>query len=271
MVGFDSARKVNVLGRFPQPNALIGMIALPPLPGCDGHPGMPTVVQKALADLATLEAVGFDGVLVENDDDRPHRIGVDAEIRAAMTDVIGRVVAAARVPVGLEILYDMAATVDVAHETGAAFVRLDVFADAVETRWGIVPACADEIATLCTRLGADDLLLFTDAHVKHARLLSERTLEDSIADSLAHGSDGIIVTGDWTGNPPTIADCQVARAAAGDAPVIIGSGLTPANAADLLAHADAAIVGTAISTDGAVDAAKATALVAAVERLRPPR
>ena len=244
------------------------MIALPPLPGCDGHPGMAAVVEKALTDLAALEAAGFDGALVENDNDRPHQIGVSHPIRDAMAEVVARVIAAARVPVGLEILYDMAATVDVAHETGAAFVRLDVFADGVETRWGAIPATAETIATSRDRLGADDLLLFTDVHVKHARLLTERSLADSIAGSLAHGSAGIVVTGGWTGNPPTVADCRSAKASAGSAPVIVGSGLTPASAAELLVYADAAIVGTAISTDGAVDPAKAAALAAAVERVR---
>src|SRR5262245_18889895 len=65
---------------FPRPKPLIGMIHLAPLPGYPDHPGMPVLVRKALTDLATLESAGFDGVLVENDNDRPHQIGVSASV-----------------------------------------------------------------------------------------------------------------------------------------------------------------------------------------------
>lgn len=254
--------------RFPRPKPLIGMIPLPPLPGYPDHPGMPAVIEAALADLAALEAAGFDAVLIENDNDQPHAIGVLSAIKESFAEVAARVVANANVPVGMEIIYDMEATVAVAHRTGCAFVRLDVFADAVETRWGEIPASAETVAALRRELGARDLLLFTDVHVKHARLLRNRSLAHSAADSIACGSDGLIVTGDWTGKPPSLDDLRTAREAAAGAPVIIGSGLTVENAPELLRAADAAIVGTALKTDGRMDQAKAAALAAVVAPLR---
>jgi membrane complex biogenesis BtpA family protein len=254
--------------RFPREKPLIGMIALPPLPGYPAHPGMDGLIAAALADLAALEAAGFDAVLIENDHDQPHTIGVGPELVEAFAHVVAAVIARARVAVGLELLYDMGATVALAHRLGAAFVRLDVFADAVETRWGTVPACAAAISEQRRAFGADEFLLLTDVHVKHARLLRERSLADSVRDALAHGSDGVIVTGSWTGKPPTLGDLRAAREAAGDAPVIVGSGLTAENAPGLLAVADAAIVGTALQTAGRIDPGKAAALVAAVAPLR---
>jgi uncharacterized protein len=256
---------------FTRPLPLIGMIHLAPLPGYPTHPGMPNLIQKALTDLTTLERAGFDAVLVENDNDQPHQIGVTPEIRTAFAEVMRAVIATAHIPVGMEIIYDMPATVAVAHDVGARFVRLDVFADAVETRYGIVPAAATTTTNLRQTLGAQDLLLLTDVHVKHAKLLSDRSLHRSATESLALGSDGLIITGDWTGNPPTIEDLQQAQASANGAPVIIGSGLNPTNAPDLLAHADAAIVGTSIKTGDTVDPHKAAEFVAIVEHLRAAR
>ena len=106
-----------------------------------------------------------------------------------------------------------------------------------------------------------DLLFLTDVHVKHARLLADKSLTESVADSVTLGSNGLIVTGDWTGNPPTITDLTQARKAAAGVPVIVGSGLSAANAPELLRHADGAIVGTSIKTGDAVDPQKAAELV----------
>jgi membrane complex biogenesis BtpA family protein len=256
---------------FARPKPLIGMIHLPPLPGYPDHPGMSTLVRKALTDLATLEGAGFDGVLVENDNDQPHQIGVSLAIRDAFAEAMCAVIAAAHVPVGMEIIYDMPATVKVAHDVGARFVRLDVFVDSVETRWGIVPAAAGATAALRRDLGAQDLLFLTDVHVKHARLLAEKTLRQSVVESVASGADGLIITGDWTGEPPTAEDCLAASEVATGVPIVIGSGLSADNAADLLRHADAAIVGTSIKSGKSVDPTKAATLVSIVEHLRTAR
>ncbi len=181
------------------------------------------------------------------------------------------VIAHAHIPVGMEIIYDMPATVAVAHDVGAPFVRLDVFADTVETRYGTIPVSAEATTNLRRTLRADNLLFLTDVHVKHAKLLTPKTLHQSATESLALGSDGLIITGDWTGNPPTIADLQQAQTAAQGAPIIIGSGLNATNAPDLLPHVGAAIVGTSIKTGDHVDPAKAAEIVAIVNTLRAAR
>ena len=61
---------------------------------------------------------------------------------------------------------------------------------------------------------------------------------------------------------------RVREAVGPDVPIVVGSGLDGSNAAELLAHADAAIVGTAAKEDGdvsrPVDPARVRALVSAV-------
>jgi predicted TIM-barrel enzyme len=58
------------------------------------------------------------------------------------------------------------------------------------------------------------------------------------------------------------------RSAVPDVPLLVGSGVTPETAPELLSVADALIVGTALKRDGAVnapvDAARVRRLVAAV-------
>ena len=63
------------------------------------------------------------------------------------------------------------------------------------------------------------------------------------------GSDAIIVTGTHTGAAASMKDLEVA-ANASDRPIVVGSGATPETLPDLLTHADAVIVGSAIKRDG---------------------
>ncbi|MCZ7677558.1 MAG: hypothetical protein M5U28_01785 [Sandaracinaceae bacterium] len=64
----------------------------------------------------------------------------------------------------------------------------------------------------------------------------------------------MVVTGAGTGKPVDRALLEEVASAAGDAPVVIGSGLDPARAEELVPLADAAIVGTWIKEGGDVRA-----------------
>ncbi len=81
--------------RFPAAKPLIGVIHLPPLPGYPGSPGLAAVVAHALAELAVYRVGELDGVLVENELDRPHRVEAGRETIAVMTAVTRELVAAA--------------------------------------------------------------------------------------------------------------------------------------------------------------------------------
>lgn len=248
---------------------LIGMIHLPALPGYTKHPGMKSVIDKALTDLETLQKASYDGILVENDNDQPHQIGVSQTIAQAFAKVMEAILREAKIPVGMEIIYDMLKTIEIAHKVGAQFVRLDVFVDDVETKWGMIKAQAKEIVRLRGNLDANRLLLLTDIHVKHAKLLKEKSLALSAKEAMGNGSDGLIITGMWTGKEPPVRDLRIARKiAAGKIPVLVGSGFSERNAKTLLKFADGAIVGTSIKTGEYVDLKKAQQLVEIVREIR---
>ncbi len=63
--------------------------------------------------------------------------------------------------------------------------------------------------------------------------------------------------------PPLRTSCLAAREGAADCPVLIGSGLDPANARTLLDAADGAIVGTSLMTEGRASSDQVAALIAA--------
>jgi uncharacterized protein len=232
---------------FPQRKTIIGMIALPPLMGYPEFPGIDPMIERALGDLYTLENGGVSGVCVENDYDRPHQLIVGPEIVATFTRVTEEVVKHANVPVGLEVLLnDWRASLAIAKVTGASFVRLDFFVDRVRIKAGVIEPEPDAILAYRKLLNAENVALFTDIQVKYSELMEQgKSLSMSAQQAISHGADAVIVTGTVSGDSPHLEDLREVREAAGEFPVLVGSGTTPQNVGELLRYADGAIIGTA--------------------------
>jgi hypothetical protein len=257
---------------FPSPGPIIGVIHLPPLPGFEGHPGMSSVIAHALADLAVLMEQKVEGVLVENEYDRPHTVMASDIVIAAMKDVMHAVVSASRdIVVGCEILLnDPHASLSVAAATGSRFIRSDYFVDRMSRphygEFHIDPEglvhFRDESAT--------DVLILADIQVKYATMLDKRPLAESARLAAIHRADAIVVTGTETGDAPRPVHLRDAAAGVTSSgvslPVLIGSGLNPDNAAVLLDECDGAIVGTSIMHDRKIGASETGRLMAAVRR-----
>jgi membrane complex biogenesis BtpA family protein len=250
---------------FREPKAIVGVIHLPPLPGYEASPGIDRIVAKALSDLRAFEAGGVDGVLVENEEDRPHRVEAAKETVAAMTRV-GRelVLAARKTVVGVEILLnDPEASLAAASMSGASFIRTDYFVDPMARPEHGGPMRIDPESLLRYRrsLGADSVLILADVQVKYAQMLVERSLAASARLAREAGADAIVVTGTKTGEPPSTAELAEARRGAGDIPILVGSGFSSANARALLSFADGAIVGTSLKRGAAIDRENVRALL----------
>jgi uncharacterized protein len=250
---------------FPRPKSIIGVIHLPTLPGYPQSEGLDHAIDKALADLAALEAGGADGVLVENEYDRPHSLLSAPETTACMTRITREVVAACKhAVVGIEILLnDPEASLAVARAAGARFIRTDYFVDPMTRpeHGGKMRIDPQAVMAYRERIGAAEVLLLADIQVKYARMLVERGLDESAELARAHGADAIIVSGEATGDPPNAASVALAKRGAGDVPVLIGSGLDATNAPDLLAAADGAVVGTSLKCGNYVAAERVAAIM----------
>jgi predicted TIM-barrel enzyme len=100
------------------------------------------------------------------------------------------------------------------------------------------------------RLGAEHILVLGTVQPKHYALLDpSKSLEQSVREAVGAGADAVVVTGTATGSAPLPERLERAKAAAGGCPIILGSGLDPSNAAELLRDCDGAIVGTSMKSE----------------------
>jgi len=251
---------------------LIGMIHLRPLPGSPRWAGsMDQVTEAALGDAHALVGEGIDTLLVENYGDVPFSPGrVEASTVAAMAAVtreLRRALPAARF--GINVLKnDGRAALAVAAAVGGEFIRVNVHAGAVLADQGIVQTDAYALLRDRRLLGADVQIL-ADVQGKHAVPLGPVELEQEARDLVHRGlADALVVSGKATGEATALGDVKRVRGAVRDVPVLVGSGVTPETAPELLSVADALIVGTFVKRDGnvdlPVDPARVRRLVAAV-------
>jgi len=249
---------------------IIGMIHLLPLPGYLKHPGMKIVVKQALKDLAILEKGGVGAVLVENESDHPHQVKPGPEIIAAMTQVVGEIVKKATIPVGVEVLLnDPQASLAIAKISGAKFIRTDYFVDKMwRKKYGELEIDPKKLIAYKKKIKAGSIKIFADVQVKYAKLLEKgKTISQSVKQAIKVGADGVIVTGNFSGQAPKIKDLQEAKLAAKNFPVYVGSGFSVVNAKKLLEFADGAIVGTSIKQGGVLSKLKTKTLIKYVYKL----
>ena len=255
---------------FGRRKPLIGMIHLAPLPDYPQSPGLDALIERAVADLRSLEAAGFDGALVENEYDRPHRVSAAPETVRAMIEITRAVVQAGTdLVIGCEILLnDPIASLKVARESGARFIRTDYFVDRMRRpKYGEFAIDPAGLLRHREKMGCEHVLILADIQVKYADMLEQRSLSESAREACEKRADVIVVTGDASGDAPQTAAINEAKAGVIESgrgiPVIVGSGLDERNAAQLLASADGAIVGTALMKNGRVDASAARCIVSA--------
>jgi membrane complex biogenesis BtpA family protein len=213
---------------------------------------MKRVLDRARSDADILTGAGFDALLVENFADTPfHGSTVPPETVAAMARAVAAVVEASGVPVGVNVLRnDARAALAVATAGGAAFIRVNVHTGVMWTDQGTLEGRAAETLRVRAAL-SHDVALLADVHVKHATPPPGQTLEDAAADTWTRGlADGLIVSGSGTGRPTDLGNVERARAGAPDAPVFVGSGVTPETVSSVLHAADGAIVGTSLKPEG---------------------
>lgn len=253
---------------------LIGVVHLAPTPGAPlhGRPGggVAALLEAAERDARALAGGGVDALLVENFGDHPLHPGtVPAETVAAMALAVDRVrTVAGRLPLGVNVLRnDARSALGLCAATGAGFLRVNVHGGAMVTDQGLLQGRAAETLRERERLAPETRIL-ADVQVKHAAPLGAISLAVSARDLTARAlADALIVSGDGTGSPPRAEDVAEVKEAVGPLPVVVGSGLHPGNARELLARADGAIVGTALKQDGRIDRPVDGARVAELARL----
>ncbi len=259
---------------FRRPRALIGMLHVGALPGT-AHSRDPVdqLAARAVAEARVYRDAGFTALLLENMHDRPYLKGeVGPEVVAAMTAVALEVRRAVPLPLGVQVLAAANfAAVAIALAAGADFVRVEGFAFAHVADEGMIEACAGPLLRYRRAVGAEHVRVFADIKKKHSAhaITADVSLAETAHAAEFFSADGVIVTGAATGHPaaPVDVDAVVDAVAL---PVLVGSGLTPANLAKY-ASAHGFIVGSSVKVggvwSGALDPQAAAATARAFEAL----
>ncbi len=235
---------------------LIAMLHVPPGPGVEGHRGAEASVASVLEEARLYKEAGLSALMIENMHDFPciREADMGPEVAAYLT----RIACELRREVGedyllgIQVLFAASKTaLAVAQSAGLDFIRAEGWIYGHLSDKGWIDGQAGPVKRYQHGIGAGEVAIFTDIQKKHASHAA--TADLSIADLAAmlelHRSDGAVVTGGATGQPPSLADLEAVRGAT-PLPVIIGSGLTAENLADYAPLADAFIVGSVFKEKG---------------------
>jgi hypothetical protein len=241
---------------FGRRKAVIGVIHLRPLPGAPEYDGesMDSLLAHALSEAARYQKGGVDGLIVENHGDipfaKPDELG--PETAACMAVLAQAVRTTTNLPIGINVLANGAVqALAVAKAAGAAFIRVNQWANAYVANEGFVEGRAGAAARYRAWLRARDVRIFADVHVKHGAhaITDDRSIQELARDVEFFDADVAIATGQRTGDAATTEELRTI-AAGTSLPVAVGSGVNPGNVGDILSVADAVIVASYLKRDG---------------------
>lgn len=241
----------SVLGRKP----IIGMIHLLPLPSSPSFGGsLSQIEDAAFEDLEALRDGGADAYIIENFSDIPYSLQLSLEGFAVMTSVTTKLAAASCLPFGVNIQANQFPSEwALAYATGAAFLRVEAFVENRIGSFGLAYAAAPELMRQRAQYPSS-AMVFADIHAKHTyEIAPGQTTPLCVREAIECGASALIATGLLTGSNPTLDEVREMKRLAGATPVLVGSGISEENAAEFLAAADGAIVGSAIKYDGNVN------------------
>ena len=160
----------------------------------------------------------------------------------------------------------------VARAAGAAFVRVNQWANAYVANEGLIEGPAASALRYRQSLAADEVRIFADSHVKHGShaITADRSVAELTRDLEWSLADVVIATGQRTGDAASEAEIAAIRAAT-TLPLLVGSGVTATNL-PVLRQADGVIVASSLKVDGVwwnpVDPERARAFVEVAAGLR---
>ncbi len=238
---------------FKTETPVIGVVHLLPLPTSARWGGnLHSVIERAEQEATALATGGVDGIILENFFDAPFSRGrVDSATVSAMTLVVERIRNLVTVPLGVNVLRnDALSAMAIASCTNSAFIRVNVLSGVMATDQGTIEGCAHELLRFRRELGSD-VKIMADVMVKHAHPISTPNLSIAVKDTVERGlADAVVLSGSATGHPPNPEDLELARSAAPDTPIFIGSGASIDNIATLKPVADGVIVSSSLKRGG---------------------
>jgi membrane complex biogenesis BtpA family protein len=252
-----SLTKSNIIREiFGKDKAIVGVLHCPPLPGSPRNKDIDfkSTLEQALKDARAYADGGVDGLIVENHGDipflRPQDIG--PETSASLAVIVDRLAQALDLPLGVNVLANAAIpALAVAKAGGARFVRVNQWANAYVANEGFVEGDAARALRYRAQIGARDIAIFADAHVKHGAhaITADRSIEELARDVEFFDADAVIATGQRTGDAATTNEIHAIRSGS-SLPLLVGSGVTIDNVEAILPLVDGVIVASALKRGG---------------------
>jgi hypothetical protein len=252
-----SQKKTNITQAiFYKAKAIIGVVHCPPLPGSPRNKDIDfkSTLEQALKDARAYAEGGIDGLIIENHGDipflKPEDIG--PETSASLAVIVDRIAQALDLPLGVNVLANaVIPALAIAKAGGARFVRVNQWANAYVANEGFVEGDAARALRYRAQIGARDIAIFADAHVKHGAhaITADRSIAELARDVEFFDADAVIATGQRTGDAATTDEIHAIRSGS-SLPLLVGSGVTIDNVGTILPLVDGVIVASALKRDG---------------------
>lgn len=252
-----SAEKSNAIQDiFSRKKAVIGVVHCDAFPGSPKYSGKPVsyIIDRALRDADNYLSGGVHGLIVENHGDipfaKPEDIG--PETSAFMAVITEKIRERFGAPLGINVLANAAVpAIATALAGGADFVRVNQWANAYIANEGFIEGAAAKALRYRSQLRAEHIRVFADSHVKHGShaIVADRSIQELTRDVDFFEADAVIATGQRTGDSATLSEIDEIRAAT-ELPLLVGSGVTPANVCQILGRTQGVIVASTLKVDG---------------------
>lgn len=254
---------------------VIGMCHMQAMPGdpqYDESKGMDWIYEQAKSDMLALQEGGVDAIMFSNEFSVPYLTKVETITVASMAAIIGELKREIRIPYGVNVLWDPAASIDLAMATGAQFVR-EIFTGVYASDFGLWNTNVGEIIRHQHAISADRVRLLFNIVPESAVYLGGRKITDIAFSTVFNNRpDGLCVSGLTAGEETSAQTLKLVKETVPDTPVFANTGVRLDNVARQLEVADGAVIGTAFKRDGhtwnPIDLERVRALMDKVKQLR---
>lgn len=252
--------------------AMCHMRALPGDPGYDAEKGMKWIVEQARKDLSALQQGGVDALMFSNESSLPYLTRVEPITTACMGRVIGELLGEINGPFGVNVLWDPAASIDLAVATGASFVR-EIFTGVYASDFGLWNTDCGAVVRHQHRVGAGHVKLLFNIVPEAAAYLGHRGLADIARSTVFNAKpDALCVSGLTAGVEASAESLRIVKDAVPQTPVFANTGVKLENVERTFEAADGVVIGTTFKRDGyiwnEVDQDRVAAFMQKVRELR---
>ena len=250
----------------------VHLLALPGSTGYDDAGGMTKIIDTAIEDALKVQKGGVDGILFANESDMPYLQSYGPEMVTGYARVVAEVVRYLDIPFGINVLTDPVAAMAIANATGGQFVR-GYFTGTYVGDMPLMDSRGTEAIRLRHNLRADHICIIANANCGIGVSIDTRDIGTRIRGAIMHTRiDAVSVSGAAAGFEARYSEVEDAVKAAGELPVVIGTGSNKDNIGKFLEIANGAIVATALREGGKtlarVDSARVEEFMKAVDVAR---